>query len=233
MPVRGGFKAVLATAALLAASPARALDPSLAIGQYRHQSWSTREGLPQSSVEALLQTRDGYLWVGTQEGLARFDGVRFVVFDKSNTKAMKANRVVALCESREGDLWIGTEGGGIMRMRQGAFTTWRETDGLPNDRVRAIVEDAAGISGSRPIAGSAAGRAARSPLPGWEESSSNPCWPPATARYGWGRARAACDPSGRGTSAIRCRCRAADRWTRSGRTTTARCGWDERTCSRA
>ncbi len=130
---------------VLAALPARALDPSRAITQYRLQSWSTKEGLPQSSVEALLQTRDGYLWLGTQEGLVRFDGIRFVVFDKSNTKALKANRVVALCEDRKGDLWIGTEGGGLTRLQQGVFTTWREANGLPNDRVRAVVEDASGV----------------------------------------------------------------------------------------
>jgi diguanylate cyclase (GGDEF)-like protein len=136
---------LLAASLLLVPSAAHALDPGRAISQYRLQSWSTREGLPQSSVEAILQTRDGYLWLGTQEGLVRFDGVRFVVLDKSNTKALKANRVIALCEDRKGDVWIGTEGGGLARLRHGEWRTWREEEGLPNDSVRAVVEDASGV----------------------------------------------------------------------------------------
>jgi diguanylate cyclase (GGDEF)-like protein len=142
-----GRRAIPLAASLLVVLvvPARALDPSRTIAQYRHQAWNTKDGLPQSSVEAILQTRDGYLWLGTQEGLVRFDGVRFAVFDKSNTKALKANRVTALAEDRTGALWIGTEGGGLTRLHHGAFTTWREKEGLPADRVRAVVEDAAGV----------------------------------------------------------------------------------------
>jgi diguanylate cyclase (GGDEF)-like protein len=136
---------LVGTAALaLAAAPAFALDPALAISQYRHDVWNTRHGLPQSSVEAILQSRDGYLWFGTQEGLARFDGVRFVVYDVANTPALKHNRVVALFEDRAGGVWIGTEGGGLARLRDGTFTAWGAAEGLPSQRVRAIVEDAAG-----------------------------------------------------------------------------------------
>jgi diguanylate cyclase (GGDEF)-like protein len=133
--------------ALLVAATARstsALDPSRALTQYRHDHWHIEDGLPQSSVEAIHQTRDGYLWLGTQEGLARFDGVRFTVFDRSNTPALRHNRVVALFEDRVGALWIGTEGGGLTRYQGGEFTTRRVSDGLPNDRVRAITEDQAG-----------------------------------------------------------------------------------------
>jgi len=160
------------TAALVcAARPARALDPTRAITQYRHQAWSTKDGLPQSSVEAILQTRDGYLWLGTQEGLVRFDGVRFSVFDKANTKALRANRVVSLCEDRAGSLWIGTEGGGLTRMRQGVFTTWRTAEGLPNDRVRAIVEDTAGVLWVGTDGGLARGEDWQAVLPGRGVSS--------------------------------------------------------------
>jgi diguanylate cyclase (GGDEF)-like protein len=137
---------LLGTAAglFLLAAPALALDPALAITQYRHDVWDTRQGLPQSSVEAILQTRDGYLWFGTQEGVARFDGVRFVVYDMDNTPALKHNRAVALFEDAAGTLWIGTEGGGLVRVRDGAFTAYGKAEGLPNDRVRAVVEDAGG-----------------------------------------------------------------------------------------
>jgi diguanylate cyclase (GGDEF)-like protein len=134
----------IAAGLLLRAPAASALDPGLAITQYRHDTWNTREGLPQSSVEAILQTRDGYLWLGTQEGLARFDGITFAVFDRDNTRALKHNRVLSLYEDSGGSLWIGTEGGGLTRMQGGTFTTFDEAQGLPRGSVRAIAEDKSG-----------------------------------------------------------------------------------------
>jgi diguanylate cyclase (GGDEF)-like protein len=126
------------------AAPVAALDPRLAVTQYRRDVWKTREGLPQGSVEAIAQTADGYLWLGTQEGLARFDGVRFVAFDKSNTPALRHNRVTALLADRQGHLWIGTEGGGATLLRDGRFASMGTEEGLPNPRVRSFVEDGAG-----------------------------------------------------------------------------------------
>ena len=125
-----------------AAGPAFGLDPGRAVTQYRHEAWNTREGLPQSSVEAIAQTADGYLWLGTQEGLARFDGVRITVFDKSNTRALRHNRVTALLSDREGGLWVGTEGGGIARLSDREWSV--ASAGLPNSRVRCLAEDAGG-----------------------------------------------------------------------------------------
>ncbi|MBK9966204.1 MAG: hypothetical protein IPP07_15405 [Holophagales bacterium] len=130
--------------ALLASFPAEALDPGKAITQYRHEIWKTREGLPQSSAEALVQTRDGYVWIGTQEGLARFDGARFVVFDKSTTPELRHNRILSLFEDRRGRLWIGTEGGGLTVREEGRFRTFGRADGLSADVVRALAEDAEG-----------------------------------------------------------------------------------------
>ncbi len=130
--------------ALLGSTPAEALDPAKAITQYRHEVWKTREGLPQSSAEALVQTRDGYVWIGTQEGLARFDGARFVVFDKASTPELRHNRILALLEDRRGRLWIGTEGGGLTVLQEGRFRTFGRTDGLAADIVRALAEDAEG-----------------------------------------------------------------------------------------
>ena len=131
-------------AALLASLPAEALDSAKAVSQYRHEVWRTREGLPQSSAEALVQTRDGYIWIGTQEGLARFDGARFVVFDKASTPELRHNRILALLEDRRGRLWIGTEGGGLTVLEEGRFRTFGRTDGLSDDIVRALAEDAEG-----------------------------------------------------------------------------------------
>src|SRR5882757_191449 len=77
---------------------AYALDPHKQITQYVHDAWKTNDGLPQNASQALLQTRDGYLWVGTEEGLSRFDGSRFKVFNSQNTAGIKSNFILALFE---------------------------------------------------------------------------------------------------------------------------------------
>jgi signal transduction histidine kinase/ligand-binding sensor domain-containing protein len=91
------------------------LNPSKEIAQYVTQSWTAESGLPQSSVQAIAQTADGYLWIGTEAGLVRFDGVRFRVFDKQNTPAMHSNQVTALLVDKQQNLWVGMHGGGISR----------------------------------------------------------------------------------------------------------------------
>ena len=83
--------------------------------------WPVERGLPQNKVTAVVQTRDGYLWVGTYSGLARFDGVRFTVFDRKNTPEMRSSRVTALFESDDGTLWIGHENGAVTRFKDGEF----------------------------------------------------------------------------------------------------------------
>ena len=98
---RGCVLAALALGAVLA-SPgiAAALDPAKQIAQYVHLAWDSDRGLPQNSVTAVVQTADGYIWLGTQEGLVRFDGVRFTVFDRRRG-AIPHNYVTALMASRE------------------------------------------------------------------------------------------------------------------------------------
>src|SRR5262245_33468429 len=92
--------------------------------QYRIDHWTTDNGLPQNTVRAIAQTRDGYLWLTTFDGLARFDGVRFTVFDKSNTPAITNNRITALYEDRDGTLWIGADQGELVAYRNGVFTAY-------------------------------------------------------------------------------------------------------------
>ena len=92
--------------------PAAGLDPRKAVTQYNLDAWTTASGLPQNTVTAIAQTRDGYLWMGSFGGLARFDGARFVVFDKSTTPALRNSGVHALLADRSGGLWVGTNGGG-------------------------------------------------------------------------------------------------------------------------
>jgi len=106
--------------------------------------WKSEEGLPQNSVQAIVQTRDGYLWLGTQEGLVRFDGVRFSIFDTGNTASLRSNYIRALYEDRSGNLWIGTEGGGLTRFRNDTFTTYSTAEGLSHVTISSIVEDPTG-----------------------------------------------------------------------------------------
>src|SRR5512147_133426 len=137
------LRAHVVIAAFIGLAPARAaeaLDPHRAPDQYGHDVWRTAEGLPQNAVLSVLQSRDGYLWLGTTAGLVRFDGVRFTVFDKTNTGAIGHNQISALFEDRDGSLWIGTFGGGLARRQDGRFTAYTTRDGLSHDVVKAITQ---------------------------------------------------------------------------------------------
>lgn len=108
--------------------------------RYSFKAWTMEEGLPQNSVNAILQTRDGYLWLATFGGLARFDGVKFTHFRIADHAGLFSDRSLALYEDRQGTLWIGHETEGLSRYRAGRFTSFDQTDGLPAQSIRAIVE---------------------------------------------------------------------------------------------
>src|SRR5262245_50094256 len=131
--IRGGS---LLVAVLLCARAASA--------QYQVQSWTTENGLPHNIVESLQQTRDGYLWMATVDGLVRFDGVRFTGVERGNAPAIRRNRFTSLHEPSNGALWAGTEGDGVTRYERGAFTTYTTRDGLIDDGVGGVTGDAAG-----------------------------------------------------------------------------------------
>src|SRR5260370_14905308 len=124
---------------LVFCQPLLALDPKRAVTQYGHAAWRAEDGLPQNTVQAIVQTRDGYLWIGTEEGLVRFDGVRFAIFDMKNTGAIRSNFITSLREDEFGNLWIGTRGG-LTKMKDGQFTTYPKANGLPSDIIRSIYE---------------------------------------------------------------------------------------------
>ena len=88
---------------------------------YLIDGWDTEKGLPSSTVTAIAQTPDGYLWVGTYNGLARFDGARFVTFDPATKPALSQTRVQALFLDASGTLWINTFRGGLTSYRDGVF----------------------------------------------------------------------------------------------------------------
>ena len=125
-------------------APPLQLDPQLQPSQYMHRAWNTENGLPQNSVFSITQTQEGYVWLGTQKGLVRFDGVRFSgspVLDSSN---VQVGEVRALLEDRSGALWVGTLSSGALRIYQGRVTSFTTADGLPSDDVLAIYEDHTG-----------------------------------------------------------------------------------------
>jgi signal transduction histidine kinase/ligand-binding sensor domain-containing protein/DNA-binding response OmpR family regulator len=98
------------------------LDPAKQISQYPLRVWDDSDGLPQNSVIDITQTSDGYLWLGTLEGLVRFDGVRFVVFDRRTNPELTSQRMQVLEPDPAGYLLVGTENGGLLRFDGREFT---------------------------------------------------------------------------------------------------------------
>ena len=128
----------------LAAAALWALDPRKEIGHFIVESWTTdNSGIPQNSVLSLVQTRDGYIWIGTYEGLCRFDGREFTVFDKSNTPEIQNNGMLVMAEGRDGALWIGTPNGLLCR-REGQFRNFTTADGLAGDFILSLCPDPGG-----------------------------------------------------------------------------------------
>jgi ligand-binding sensor domain-containing protein/signal transduction histidine kinase len=115
------------------------------LAEYQTTTWRVEDGLPQSTVTCVAQSSDGYLWLGTQNGLARFDGVRFRVFDENNTLAIKNSRIVRLVSDPDGTLWIGTEHGGLVCLRNGQFISYAvPSRGTTHDYARVFCNDPQG-----------------------------------------------------------------------------------------
>ncbi len=115
----GLFWALTLAHVLMAAAPAQE------VRALRHQAWSVEEGLPQNSVHALLQSRDGYLWIGTEGGVARFDGGTFRVFGHASEAAFSSDDICCIAEDGAGTVWFGTTAG-LVRVRGGVFRGWSE-----------------------------------------------------------------------------------------------------------
>ena len=119
------------------------LKPDVPFADHLVRKFVQRDGLPSNWVRDIIQTRDGYIWIGTHNGVARYDGVRFRVFNRSNTPELPANDARTFCETSDGKLWIGTIGG-LARFtagRPGRFERFKEFDGIG---VAAIFEDRSG-----------------------------------------------------------------------------------------
>jgi ligand-binding sensor domain-containing protein/signal transduction histidine kinase/CheY-like chemotaxis protein len=132
----GLLAAALATAFSL---DAHALDPAKHLTQFPRRVWLTADGLPDVQVQTILRSREGYLWVGTMRGLARFDGLHFTTFDRRTTPALGGDSIWALLETRDGTLWVGALGG-LSRYKDGRWTAVTRADGLGNEQITALRE---------------------------------------------------------------------------------------------
>jgi signal transduction histidine kinase/ligand-binding sensor domain-containing protein len=124
---------------LFCSTTAVALSPKKSLAQYTRTVWTQEHGLPQDTIRAITQTTDGYLWLGTDEGLARFDGYEFKVFDK-DAGQLPSNSITALAPGLSGDLWIGT-GAGLVHYRNNQFRVYTQQQGLPENSVTQLVAD--------------------------------------------------------------------------------------------
>jgi signal transduction histidine kinase/CheY-like chemotaxis protein/ligand-binding sensor domain-containing protein len=127
-----------------------ALNPRTLISQYASDHWRTRDGLPQASVGAIAQTKDGYIWLATEEGLVRFDGVRFTVFDTTNS-ALTDNYISSLIAGRDGSLWVRTSDA-LYRHRAGKLQPLCAGKSIGLD-ISPMLEDRSGAIWSADVSG--------------------------------------------------------------------------------
>ncbi len=133
-------------ATLLAPLAAATLQTVIAPGapNYTLRTWQAEDGLPQNSVTAIAQTTDGFLWLGSYGGIARFDGVRFETFNCANTPELPDARIVSLLATPDGVLWIGHESGALSRFAHGVFSTGSSSSAHRNTAVVGLAADERG-----------------------------------------------------------------------------------------
>ena len=127
--------------ALSGSAAGQRLDPNKALTQYMLEGYDRFRGLPQNTVHCVLQSREGFLWVGTYLGLARFDGVSFQSFNLSNTPELGSNGIYSVVEDREGALWVGTNGGGVAQLHNGRWKRYTTAEGLVSNVVLRLYLD--------------------------------------------------------------------------------------------
>ena len=110
-----------------------------------HESWTVENGLPVNSVNQLIQSRSGYIWVATFDGLVRFDGVRFTVFNSATSEGLPSNRILRVREARDSTLWLITEQRHLVHFRQDRFVHIGADRGLGDEQVETILEDSSGV----------------------------------------------------------------------------------------
>jgi ligand-binding sensor domain-containing protein/signal transduction histidine kinase len=122
---------------ILGCGSAYALNPSIRVSQYSHTSWRVRDGFTREEIQAIAQTPDGYLWLGTASGLLRFDGMRNVPWQPAGDQQLPSNTIMSLLAARDGSLWIGTSKG-LARWKDNKLTQYAE---LSERYIFKILED--------------------------------------------------------------------------------------------
>lgn len=142
--VSGSIGISLGLALLIGISPqAFALNPDHKLTQYVHRIWQTQPGLPQSSIYAVAQTRDGYLWLGTESGIVRFDGVRFTPAPELDRASLGGIRAREFTQDSEGRIWIVSSDFGLVRVGEDGVKTFTARDGLPPGEINCAYADQA------------------------------------------------------------------------------------------
>lgn len=142
----------LACAASPATIWAETIGPGLS--DYYVTTWSEKDGLPPASIRSLEQGAEGDLWLGTETGLVRFDGLRFVPFERLHHGRLPAVAVGALLRAQDGSLWVGLTGRtSIARVRDGRVTTFGESDGIPDGQITSLYQDGSGSIWAGSVAG--------------------------------------------------------------------------------
>ena len=127
--VRRWASALMVLLAMRAGATPSVLSDAQVEREYAIKSWHVENGLPAERVTALLQSRDGYLWIGTQNGIARFDGTKFTVFNRANTPQLASDYCNAIVEDSEGNLWLGFRSGGcLVRKSREGFKSFSLSD---------------------------------------------------------------------------------------------------------
>lgn len=117
----------------------RGIDPAKPSNHYQLNIFTSENGLPMNSVISLAQTPDGFIWIGTETGLVRFDGITFELYNRKNLPLMTNELIRTLLVDRSGTLWIGIRGGGVLRFRNGRFESF-DTENLISDIIWTMAE---------------------------------------------------------------------------------------------
>src|SRR3977135_66563 len=142
--MRAGWVILAIAVQLMLVADAFALDSHRGVTQYAHTHYEARDGMPPGLANSIAQTPDGYLWTGSEEGLARFDGAAFTTFDHRKTDGVPANAFTALAVDGAGTLWAGTREHGVLHLVQCEFRAVAWEPGSQGRQIRTLAFDHSG-----------------------------------------------------------------------------------------
>lgn len=144
---------VIALVSLCATAPGLALDPARPLQTHAQHTWRSEDGLLQDTVTALVESRGGFLWVGTEAGLVRFDGTTFDRYSRVTVPGFVHNDIQCLAEGKDGALWVGTSEAGLYLFQRGAARAFGPAEGLPDRPIRRLLRDRQGTVWAAPTEG--------------------------------------------------------------------------------